>query len=177
MVASARRGTFPKDSHPQPPVRNEPTLQTCAQELWTAEVQPEARGPKPGRDLLKFQGVCFVGGGEGQGEGGGVSRIPERCRRLRGALPGGAESWGGEDRGVCTGRGRERWRWGVERIGKGRSPATKTSEAGGCSKAPPPTSKVLVPRVQSPEFETQLRRSHARQGVSSTWASVSPYLG
>lgn len=62
---------------------------------------------------------------------------------------------------------------GAERSGGGPSPAGRLRRLS-CPGAPPPTSKVLVPRVQSPVFETQFPRERTRQAGSSTWASVSP---
>ena len=64
----------------------------------------------------------------------------------------------------------------MEGIGKGRSPAVKLKRLEEAFPKLRSNFKGLGTKVQSTEFETQLRCEHTRQAVSSTWASVSPYL-
>lgn len=81
--------------------------------------------------------------------------MPRRGRRLHRARPGGAESRGGKTERCALEDREKRRRWGVEGIRKGRSP--ELVFRGGRLKLRLQLQRSRY-RVQSLEFETQLRR-------------------
>lgn len=88
----------------------------------------KARRPEPSRTLLNCRVLCF-----GQ-EGGGASRKTERCGRLHWALPGGAKVGVGKTEGCALKENEKDGGGGVERIGKGPSPAVRLQRLEGVPK-------------------------------------------